>query len=475
MLAGGDSMLALSVDVGTSGRKAAIFSPEGEMLAQAQRPAQARADAQGSLWYDPDELYLGICQMIMGLPEGLRRSVGVMGITGMAEGGLLIDRQGRPCCAAMPWNTPLSRGAYEQYLQAAPDDRAAKTGLRASYKHSIFKILALGPAPGALWLGLPEYIAFRLSGSRAAVASLAARTYAYDIRQRAWDGAFLERLGLTPDIFPPLFAEGAPLGSLLAEAARLSGLPEGIPVTVGGHDHLCALYGAGADRQGDVLISAGTAQAVLGPLDSLAGMDPDSGLSYGPHILPGRYVWMGGLQAAGGSLNWITGLLYPESGHEGVLAAAQGILSGPGDLLYYPFLNGLSALRPEPAGAFFGLSPRHGAVHLIQAVYEGLAYETRLMLAACPRPPARLVVTGGLARHPEYMQILCDVCGLPLQVSPQTECALRGCALLALQAPAPQDEGLPHQPDSQAAAAYTGAYLERYLPLRCRVFQQENA
>ncbi len=467
-------VLALCLDIGTSCRKAAVFSRDGEMLACVRSDAAVREDDDGNLWYDPAALLDSVFGLIRELPETLRRSVEIIGVTGMAEGGLLVDPCGQPLCAAMPWNTPLSRKVYEAYQSGGAEARFVKTGLHASYKHSIFKVLALEPQSDAMWLGLPEYIAFRFCGARCTVPSLAARSYAYDVRQGMWDMAFITGLGLNEHIFAPVVPEGLPIGGLRLEAAVRAGLPEGTPVTVCGHDHLCALYGAGLNSSGEVLISAGTAQAVLGTLDNPEGMDPQSGLSYGPYIQPQRWVWMGGLQAGGGSINWIRELLFTQGGNEEMLKEADALPEGPGDVLYFPYLNGRNARQPKPAGAFFGLSSLHKRGSLIQAVYEGLAFETRALLASCPIKPEKLVVTGGLSRHSRYMQILSNVMGLELSVCLQTESVLLGSALLALGVIPRKDAGIPYSPYMQAVRRFESVYLDRYLPMRRKVYEQDG-
>ena len=467
-------MFALSLDIGTSCRKAAIFARDGEMLACVRSDVTPHEDDDGNLWYDPEALTGAIFGMIHELPEKLRRGVEIIGITGMAEGGLLIDACGQPLCDAMPWNTPLSRKVYEAYLHGATEARFLKTGLHASYKHSVFKVLALEPQNDAMWLGLPEYVAFRFCGVRRTVPSLAARTNACDVHSGAWDTAFMSSLGLCERVFASIVPEGLPIGGLLPGAAVLTGLPEGTPVTICGHDHLCALYGTGVNNIKEVLISAGTAQAVLGILDSLEGMDPGSGLSYGPYIQPCRWVWMGGLQAAGGSINWIRDLLYPQGGNDEILKEADSLPDVPGEPLFFPFLNGRNARKPKPAGAFFGLSSLHKRGALLQAVYEGLAYETRSLLASCPVKPEKLVVTGGLSRHTKYMQILSNVMGLELSVCQQTESVLRGSALLALGVTAQKGARITYSPGKEAVHRFDEAYLQRYLPMRRKVFEHDD-
>ena len=64
----------------------------------------------------------------------------------------------------------------------------------------------------AVWLSVAGYIAYRLTGVLAFDYSLAARTYAFDIRTRTWDKEWLGHLKLPLDLFPEAFPSGHAIG-----------------------------------------------------------------------------------------------------------------------------------------------------------------------------------------------------------------------------------------------------------------------
>jgi xylulokinase len=137
-------------------------------------------------YYDPEEIWQSVQQ---GMAKVLSSAEGynlvAIGITSMAETGLLVNLEdGSPYTPFIPW---FDMRAMEQarFIEANIDQLEvfSKTGLRASYKHGLPKLLWLlhkkGKLPcNAKWLSAADYIAFKLIGAVATDYTLAARTFA---------------------------------------------------------------------------------------------------------------------------------------------------------------------------------------------------------------------------------------------------------------------------------------------------------
>ena len=272
--------LHLGVDVGTTWCKAAVVDEAGVEHRAGRVVTPWRSVATGHET-DPETILAAVHGAInaalTAAPEG---RVVAVGVTGMAEAGVLLDGRGRPAAPIISWDD--LRGESEAERLAELPAFPAVTGLAPSAKAPIAKLAALGARRGQRWLSLPEWIAHRLGGDAVAEPSLASRTGLLDVhRGRWWDDA-LAWLGVGPDFLPPLVAAGTLTGR---------------GVAVAGHDHVVAAVGAGATGDGDLLDSCGTAEALVrsvGPLDAdeTAGAVAD-GLSAGCHVLGGR-VLIGG-------------------------------------------------------------------------------------------------------------------------------------------------------------------------------------
>lgn len=542
----------LAIDLGSTHIKAGVFSPAGEVLGMAVGENLQQVDEYGYPVFDPQQVWLGSMQAVRhalhieqgalagtpggrgaqhqttagspakkGVPQVRRgpplRVLGV-GLTGMAESGLLVDRSsGQPLTPILPWFDRRAESQAQRLAQlpggvSAPgasstpggmkEPGAAHTpdavarflqhGVSPSYKCSLARLLWIQEhdpqkLANAVWLGAPEYLAYRLCGAFATDYSLAGRTCAFRIDERRWDSQWLAELGLPQDIFPTALPAGTPLGTigeyddtpygylnrgihgLPGASSGFSGMaaelhaahnahpaghldpPAAIPaallgaqVIIAGHDHVCAALAAGLLHGGMggglVYDSLGTAEALVGafPQRALDEQDYRSGFSFGLHVAPGFCYWMGGINAAGGSLEWLRSILgEPKLSYPALERLLDAIPEAPGDIFYLPFLNGRGAPNRDPQAhaAFIGLSAAHGRAHLARAVLEGTALELACILEKARRELGVtadvLAAAGGGVYNRRWMQMRADVSGCCIRVLPQAEAALQGAALLA--------------------------------------------
>ncbi len=491
-------MTLLGVDVGTTSCKAGLFDTAGTILGLASQLTPTRTTPEGTAYYDPQELYQTVCAAVQQvIADVAPDDIAAMGISSMAETGMLIDaRSGDPRSMFIPWFDNQAAG-YATFLaqQDDPVERFCKTGIHPSPKISLAKLLWLradnpGAFNGAVWLSTADYIAYRLTGQMATDHSLAGRTYAYRIDQRRWDEEWLQELGLPVSLFPPLKASGETVGIVTSEGYQQSAIPTGTPVCIAGHDHICGALAGRAIVAQRVFDSMGTAEVLLGTLEqrSLTSTDYELGLSYGCHVVPDCYYWLGGLSSSGGSIEWLREIIGKDQltyqQLDELLAEADYI---PSPILYFPYLLGSSSSslnRKEPAGraAFVGLDASHRQTDLAKAILQGAAYEMERIRRQAERVTTsaieRITAAGGGTRNKYWMQIKADVSNCIFEVLPFSEVTLLGAAMMAgvgiglfssadeaVEAMA-QRGGEAFHPDASRHEMHKQIYEQGYLALR---------
>ncbi len=483
----------LAIDIGTTHCKAGLFALDGTALKIATRPMLTQRASSGEAYFDPEALWETTSTVIRKVADSAA-SIAAIGIASMAETGLLVDRRtGAARSFFVPWfDTAAQSQADMIRRQSDPLERYLKTGLRASFKCSLAKVLWLRARDerlldGAIWLSAADYIAYKLTGKFGTDYSLAGYTFAFRVDQRAWDFDWLREWGLSPDLFPEVNPSGTPLGSVPSDMAASLGLPAGIPVAVCGHDHATAAFAMSVTSPGKVFNSMGTAETLLGALPErrLTEEDFHSGLIYGCHVASGCGYWLGSLSASGGSVEWLRAQLGqpPLSYHEiDALLASAG--PEPTGILYFPYLVGSGPPHADPLvrGALIGLSASHGRADLLKAVLEGTVYEVEFIRQAGERvtgqPIPALITAGGGTRNRPWLQIKADVSGCRIEASAEPEATLLGAALVAgigsrLYASETEAfDGLclnPVEvflPDSERHIVYQSLYEQGYLQLQ---------
>ena len=257
--------VAIGIDVGTTRVKASVVSAGRRELRCFSAPTPWQS-VEGQLQVDLGELG-DVALRLAGEAAAWGRDAGhaVAGVasTGMAETGALLGADGAVLAPGFAWHHTLGDAGR---VEAALGDFIAVAGRSCTLAPSIVKLDHLRTTghrfrPGQTWLNVPDYVAWRLCGVRAAEMSTSSRTGLVDILGKRWWVDALEFLDaglwLVPD-------ELLPCGVRLGEAA--GDVPDslrGVAVCTGGHDHPTAALSVGGEQVGTLDMSLGTAEAQL--------------------------------------------------------------------------------------------------------------------------------------------------------------------------------------------------------------------
>ena len=446
--------LLVGVDVGTTSAKAAVVTPDGEELAHGRAPMPWTTVATGAEMSAAalvDTALAAVADALERVPEG---SVSALGVTGMAETGVLLDGAGRPVAPAIAWHDARGEGEATAVGElVGAEEFVWRTGLGLRPLCSIAKYAWLrrhhpAAVAGRRWLNVAEWVVHALGGEQFAELSLASRTGWLDLAARDWWPEALAACQAPPGLLPPLVPAGTAYGRATAGPPRL----RGAVLTVGGHDHHCGAVGVGAVGDGDVFDSCGTAEAFIAPVvptvtpsqvAALVGI----GVNVGWHVVEGRQALLGA-QRAGLHLRRFLDLLGVDDTQRDALDAAAAALPDAGGVRVEGFESERAALT--------GLGPSPDPAQVWRAALEAMARRSAQILAAVEQgagPTRRLVVGGGWARIAAVRSTKRERLGV-FDHPEVHEPGARGAALLAGVAAGryPHARALPQPPSRQEAA-----------------------
>jgi xylulokinase len=498
--------LVAGVDVGTTNTKALLYDlGRGRVVAVASRPTITHHPLPVRSEFDAEELWQGAAACMREVMARCDTPGAVAGIAvaSMAEAGVPLDPAGRPVSPVIAWydeRTSPQRDRWEATVGPARSYALSGQMMRHTFgAHKLVWLREHEPeafARIACWIGVADWIAYRLCGVLATDYTLAARTLLFEPGAARWSDDLLAYAGLSRSLLPPALPSGTRLGGVTAAAAAATGLPTGIAVVTGGHDHLCGALAAGVVEPGTVLDSTGTAESLVLVRPSFA---PDeetrvAGMASYHHVVPGKYVLLGGLTQSGGLVRWVAEQLWTPPGEEGtaragadtaaLFARAAALPRGAEGVVCLPYLLGTGMPHPDPRAraAFVGLRPHHTHAHLLRAALEALGQwlaeglTTMERLSGTPSLAHDVVAIGGATAMPLWMQIKADTTGRPIRVPELHEAVALGAALLAAlgsglvatAAAACATVRVPttiYQPDAAAHAFYAGTPREVYRRL----------
>lgn len=478
----------LGLDVGTSGVKAILVAPAGDVVAAATTPLRLDTPRPGWAEQDPDEWWgasVASIREVLGARPGAH--VAAVGISGQMHSSVFLDASGAVIRPALLWCDGRTTAECREITERAGGEARLRdlVGNPALEGFTLPKVLWLRNHEPAAFERLArvllakDYVRFRLTGAVATEPSDASGTLMYDVARRRWSTELMEAVGLPLSLLPEVGGSAEPLGRVSAEAAALTGLAAGTPVVGGGADNACGAAGVGVVEPGEAVASWGTSGTVLAPMAE-PRIDPGLRAHTFCHVVPDVWYLMGVILSAGGAFAWYREQLARELADSARAAAllneeAERIPRGADGVTFLPYLQGERTPHRDASirGAFLGLSLAHSRAHMTRAVLEGVCFAMRdslEILRELGLSPDRLLLTGGGARSPFVRRLQAEVYGLPVSTVDREEGPAYGAALLAAvgagafsdvaaAARATLVRAAPEPPDPGARSEYDTLYL----------------
>ncbi len=285
----------------------------------------------------------------------------------------------------------------------------------------------------------------------------------------------------------PLSALGSQAGRLTAEAARWTGLPEGIAVAVGNVDAHVTAPAAKAIEPGQMLMVMGTSTCHVMNSSVLAEVPGMCGVVDGG-ITSGYYGYEAGQSGVGDIFAWWARTGIPgdyaaqakergESVHELLTRLSADQQVGEHGLVALDWMNGNRSVLVdhELSGVIVGLTLATRPEEVYRALLESTAFGTRTIIDAFTGSGLtvdELVIAGGLTKNAFLMQMYADVTGRPLSIIGSEQGAALGSAIHAAVASGEYDDVAAasasmgrvtrdvYVPDEGRQSAYDGLYAE---------------
>ena len=410
----------VSIDLGTTGTKVAIFDPERGVVADASLPVDLHSSSPGHAEADPAKWWDNVCSLVpttISAAGAAPIDVAAITATGMVPAVVSVGTKG-----------PVRRAILQNDARAVDELRDLRNALAhldlVSLTGSTLSQQSVGPtlrwlarhepdswAATSLILGSYDWLLTSFGAEPHIELNWAIESGLFDL-----DGEpITEAMAACAvgDRIPPVVRSGTVVGELTTRAAEAIGLFAGTPLVVGGADHVLSAVGAGLIRPGELLVKLGGAGDIM-LLSDTATTDPRLYLDSYP--VTGLWMPNGCMATSGSLIRWVQALT---DGAELSTLDAEADACAPGEILCLPyFLGEKSPLHdPDLRGAFVGLHLGHGRGALHRSVLEAIAFGFRHHLEVFAEIGCsynRAWVSNGGSRSTTWKQIIADVIGTPL-------------------------------------------------------------
>jgi len=446
--------MIIGLDIGTSSAKAVAFDDEGSILSQHSIPYPILNPSEG--WYeqDPEIVYAACIESIRYVMISLKQSSAeilkpvCISVSSAMHGLIAVDSAGKLLSNCMIW-------ADRRSEDIAVALEASEAG-RQLYQHTGTPIHPMSLLCKLMWIksndqklfaqshkfiGIKEFLFYRLFGVYVVDHSIASATGLFDIHQLTWSDQALRLTGISEE----QLASPVPVDYVLnmpnREIAALMHIPEDTPFVIGGSDGCLANLGVGAISPGVASVTVGTSGAIR-VASSQANQEKKQRL-FTYLLRPNEYIIGGAVNNGGVLRNWFrdnfTQMETDGDSSASLNALVDSVVPGAEGLIFLPYLTGERAphWNSNAKGVYFGIQLHHGRAHFARAMMEGMLfaiYSVGIALEENTGPIHTIFASGGLARSSLWVQMLADIFNKPVFTKNTVESSAWGAALIGLEA-----------------------------------------
>lgn len=443
----------IGIDNGGSFSKAAVFDENGSQIAVASEPTEVITPKPGYTERDMNELWEVNARVVK---EAILKSkiaprdIAGVSFSGHGKGLYLVGHDGQPSYHGIISTDTRAWQYVEKWYQDGTAERV--------YPKSYQQILACQPVSILAWLkdhqpevleqtryifSVKDYIRYKITGEAYAEYTDFSGANLVNLNTKAYDRELLALFGLEElyEKLPPLRYAADICGSVTAEAAAMTLLPEGTPVAAGMFDVDACGIASGLGDEEQMCMIAGTWS--INEFIAKAPVTDGSVDLNSMFCIPGYFLIEESSPTSAGNMEWfIRNLMGYEkkemkadgrSVYELTNEWVESIEPKDNTIIFLPFLNGSNEDALAKA-TFIGLTAYHTKKHMLRAVYEGIVFShlTHVKKLLQNREvPKSIRLSGGASNSRVWVQIFADALQIPVDIIGDKELGAQGAAMAA--------------------------------------------
>ncbi len=441
--------LAIIFDCGATNVRVMAINSSGHIEASQAYPNQVSDDPHlpgGKIW-DIEAIWGKLCKASRAVTSQIDTSrIAGVSTTTFGVDGTFLDKEGHFLYPVVSWQcdrtTPIM-SHIDEYMPL--EELYGHTGVYPYAFNTINKFIWFKKhRPDVLdqatdFLFVPSLFNYKLTNQRLNDATMVGTSMMANPASRHFSEKVLGAIGVPSKLFSRVGEAGEVVGTITAEASSQTGLPQGVPVCLAGHDTQFALMGSGADLNQPVL-SSGTWEILMTRSKQFTSTqrEMELGITTELDAMPGIYNI--GLNYIGsGALEWLKKHFYADlSGdacYAAMIAEAENIEPGCNGVVVNPDFYPVHKSQSE--GSISGLTMHTTRGHIYRAGLEALSFKLKEALEAIETAgkfkASSILCVGGGSKNKLWNQLRADICGIPVKTINQKETTVLGAALFTFK------------------------------------------
>ena len=443
--------LFMGVDLGTQGVRVGAFDKMGNCLSMRSQEYETLYPHPGWAEQNPHQWWDALTTCARAVTAETKKQGRVVALTVCATSStvLAVDKGGAPLGSAILWMDARAK-KERQLINNTAHPILKYCGGQVSVEWMVPKLLWIKNNRADIYrqadkiVEALDWLVYKLTEKWVASKCNAGCKWNYVDQDGGWNEEFFRSIGLEDyqEKWPQkVLAMGDVVGPVSKGACNELGLDCDVLVVQGGIDAHTGMLGMGVTEPGKMAVIMGTSFVHL-TLHKEPIFAPGLWGPYANVITPGNWLLEGGQVSAGSITRWFRDNFAgkPDGEFENMYAQlaaeAAEVPAGSDGLVALDFWQGNRTPYGDPlaSGSIWGLRLHHTRGHVYRAILESVAYGTRNILKVFAEHGCsvqEIVACGGVVKNSFWLQIIADVCQIPIATTRFSEAGLLGAAMTA--------------------------------------------
>lgn len=432
-------MLIGGLDVGTTGCKLTTYDDKGKFIYNSYKEYEVSRQG-GEHEIDAAAVFAAVCEVIRDTVQ--KHRISAIGVTTFGETFVALDENDNVLLPSMLYTDPRGEDECKYLCDVLGEDKIIHiAGVKPHQMYSLPKIMWIKNNRPEIFakirriMLIEDYIVYKLCREACIDYSLAARTMAFDIRNKCWSDEILNCAEIDKNLLSTPVPAFNVAGELSANIAAELGIDFSIKIINGAHDQVAAAVGSGVFEVGQAVDGTGTVECVTPVFDKIPENDIlyDEGYSVVPYVFDGTYVCYALSFTGGAVIKWFRDNM---GGGKTYAELDSSVKDAPTGILVMPHFAGAANpyMDNGSKATMVGITLEHTNADIYKALMEGVTYEIMTNiehLESFGIKPGKLYATGGGASSDVWLQIKADILNRPVTALSAKEAGACGTCMMA--------------------------------------------
>lgn len=435
----------IGMDVGTTATKGVLYDENGKAFFSASKGYPLIQTKIGQAEEDPKVIFDAVQEVIFALTQKTDGEIAAISWSSQMHSLIGLDKDNNLLTNSITWADNCAKNVVQDAKKSGLARKIyQKTGMPMHPMAPIYKMLWLKDNEPELfnqvkkWIGIKEYLIFRLTGKLIIDTTMAAGTGMLNLKTLTWDQELLDTLNVKQEQLPEIAQPTEIVAPIKEEYVQKLGIDSDTKIVLGASDGYLSTIGVNAIDSDHFALNVGTSGAVRTIVDQ---PKIDQNASYFCYPVDKKHYLLGGPVNNGGIVfNWARQTLF-DAGEmpQDYLDVAQSAPAGSRNLIFLPYLGGERApiWDANARGSFVGLTRMHQKPEMARAVIEGIIfnlYDAAFSLIKNTKKPVAINATGGFLKSDFVRQLCADIFNMPIVTMKEQQSGTLAAMFLARQA-----------------------------------------